>query len=398
MGQQFTRAGSAFSSLLILGPNTGPSTKKDSGHGGSISMGLMWGFSSMQGWRDRMEDAHLALQYIPGPWRRDRIWHDTPTFGVFDGHGGEHAAKFCQGRMPSEIAKCPGRDVASALDTAFHRMDQMLADAGCLPELNSLSNEGATPLRVHPSGVGCTALVCCVCPHEIVVANTGDSRAVLCRQGRAINMSEDHKPNLPRERLRIENAGGCVTKQPNGPYTIYRVNGDLSLSRSIGDLRFKQNIERQPWEQMVCCTPDIRVFEREPSDEFMILACDGIWDVLESQQVVNYIRPALGRLRDGTLRPEVIIEKLLDDCLSSDPSRDWGTGCDNMTVVLVVFNGSVAQVRRGPLGQVAYHEIGLPGLPNWLLCRDDRCSNMHACQRQLLSREMPKPEPVHLMR
>merc|ERR1719203_2444805 len=178
-----------------------------------------------------------------------------------------------------------------------------------------------------PDNIGCTAVVCCVRPDSITVANAGDSRAVLCRRGVAVEMSEDHKPNLPGELRRIHRAGGCVMEQHVAGQTYYRVNGNLNLSRSIGDLNYKQNFNLMPKDQVICCTPEVRAYRRQSGDEFMVLACDGVWDVLSSQDVVDYVRPRLGnfldleqRLRSGSLRLSSIVEGLLDQCLSPDLS------------------------------------------------------------------------------
>lgn len=334
---------------------TGPITDKESGDGMSKEMGLMWGHSCMQGWRDRMEDAHLAvpsLSAFVGPQQKrcgDQGWHDTAVFAVMDGHGGEHVAHFCERYLPAAIARGPSEDVRRALCDAFHRMDEMLADPANLDELNSLSNDispqAFNTWQANPECIGCTAVVCCVRPDSIVVANAGDSRAVLCRSGVAIDMSEDHKPNLPSERARIRRAGGEILEQRTGKHTQYRVNGNLNLSRSIGDLGYKQNFKLRPQDQMICSTPDVRHFWRQPGDEFMVLACDGVWDVLSSQEVVDYIRPQLQDFLMGTdqlydeppVRLSSILEGLLDHCLSPDLTQTFGLGGDNMTMVLVVL-------------------------------------------------------------
>jgi serine/threonine protein phosphatase PrpC len=80
---------------------------------------------------------------------------------------------------------------------------------------------------------GCTATVVLVTDTEIYCANAGDSRGVVSNSGKAIEMSIDHKPELPTERERIEKAGGFVEEN--------RVKGVLNLSRSLGDLEYKQD-------------------------------------------------------------------------------------------------------------------------------------------------------------
>jgi len=309
----------------------------------------------MQGWRDRMEDAHLAVPSLSSSVSarkmgyRDQGWGDTAVFAVMDGHGGENVAHFCARHLPEEVARGSSQDVKRALRDAFHRMDEMLADPANLDELNSLSNDPSPKAfkkwqHVNPECIGCTAVVCCVRRDSIVVANAGDSRAVLCRNGEAVDMSEDHKPNLPSERARIRRAGGSIMEQRFGSHTQYRVNGNLNLSRSIGDLGYKQNVYLRPQDQIICSTPDVKHFRRQAGDEFLVLACDGVWDVLSSQEVVDYIRPQLGGLFDSEsiydeppVRLSSIVEGLLDRCLSPDLAQTCGLGGDNMTMVLVVL-------------------------------------------------------------
>jgi serine/threonine protein phosphatase PrpC len=116
--------------------------------------------------------------------------------------------------------------------------------------------------------VGCTANVMLMTPTAYIVANAGDSRSVLCREGKAIGLSEDHKPDSPIEEERIKKAGGVIS--------MGRVNGGLNLTRSFGDFDYKR--KPLPYDQqMITCKPDVREFERKKGDEFILLGCDGIW-------------------------------------------------------------------------------------------------------------------------
>jgi protein phosphatase 1G len=270
---------------------------------------------------------------------------------VLDGHGGEQVARFCERHLPSEIAGRPNEDMETALVNAFHRMDELLVSPDGHQELQALSHSALSvwgQREVHPERVGSTAVVCCVRPDAYVVANAGDSRAVLCRRGRAIDLSEDHKPNVPSERSRIQKAGGFITERDVGlPSPVYRVNGDLSISRAIGDLRHKQNAHAAPQDQVIISTPDVKVVRRDVGDEFAVLACDGIWDVLSSQQAVDFLRPQVACVLEGKLSPASAVESLLDFCLTPDPAKTKGIGSDNMTVVLVVFGGAVGTI-HGP--------------------------------------------------
>ncbi|CAG2065447.1 unnamed protein product, partial [Timema podura] len=140
---------------------------------------------------------------------------------------------------------------------------------------------------------GCTAVVALLKDQELYVANAGDSRCVVCRKGEAIEMSLDHKPEDDVEMERIVKAGGKVTGDG-------RVNGGLNLSRALGDHAYKQSENLPAEEQMITALPDVRTLMINPDeDEFMILACDGIWNSLSSQEVVDFVRP---RIQEGHLK------------------------------------------------------------------------------------------------
>jgi serine/threonine protein phosphatase PrpC len=160
------------------------------------------------------------------------------------------------------------------------------------------------------------------------------------------------------------NAGGFVSH-------VGRVNGNLNLSRSLGDLKYKQ-VEGVPREdQMITAEPDITVTDLLPDDEFFILGCDGIWDCLTSQQAVSvnkhyligslYARSQcsvsssyrlillyLITLQCDFVRRKLIegytpmqcVDAVLQFCLSADPRGTSGIGGDNMTFLVVLLNPS----------------------------------------------------------
>jgi protein phosphatase 2C family protein 2/3 len=113
------------------------------------------------------------------------------------------------------------------------------------------------------------------------------------------------------------------------------VNGNLALSRAIGDFEFKQNKLLNQQQQIVTAFPDVLARTLTDQDEFIVLACDGIWDCMSNQEVVTFIRRGIaGRLSLGN-----ICERLMERCLAED-SDLGGVGCDNMTVVIVgLLNG-----------------------------------------------------------
>ncbi|PAA80067.1 hypothetical protein BOX15_Mlig004716g2, partial [Macrostomum lignano] len=179
---------------------------------------------------------------------------------------------------------------------------------------------------------GTTAVVALMVGDRLFVANAGDSRAVLSDAGVAVDMSDDHKPEDEPERQRIETAGGHVTKEG-------RVNGGLNLSRAIGDHAYKQNSELTAAKQIISPLPDVRSVTITDSHRFLLLACDGIWNSMSSQEAVDFCEK---RLSAG-LGPEQVCEALFDHCLAPNTEDSDGTGCDNMTAVLVRFHGADQQ-------------------------------------------------------
>mmetsp|Transcript_14393 Transcript_14393/g.20707 ORF Transcript_14393/g.20707 Transcript_14393/m.20707 type:complete len:511 (-) Transcript_14393:396-1928(-) len=176
----------------------------------------------------------------------------------------------------------------------------------------------------HPVRAGATAVVAVITGDTLTVANAGDSRAVLCRKdGQAEALSEDHKPEQSREKLRIMRAGGFVNN-------VGRINGNLNLSRSIGDLKYKQVGGLAPAEQMITAEPDIVQIKIRPDDEFIILGCDGIWDCLSNAKAVKFVRERI----DSKILALIGVE-MLNGIISTDPRLTQGIGSDNMTVMII---------------------------------------------------------------
>ena len=201
------------------------------------------------------------------------------------------------------------------------------SDGDAAPGGELMRRDAPRICTLPPSHVdaGCTAVVACVRGSQLVVANAGDSRAVLCRNGAALPLSEDHKPALERESSRIEQAGGWVTAQG-------RINGNLNLSRALGDLKYKGNAELPPSAQIITAEPDVRAHTLTEQDEFLVLACDGIWDCMSNQEVVDFVRE---RLPSTPLH--TIVEEMFERCVSEDPKLTQGIGGDNMTAIIVAF-------------------------------------------------------------
>lgn len=183
------------------------------------------------------------------------------------------------------------------------------------------------PPAVAQLQAGCTAVVAVLHGNDLYVANAGDSRAVLCRGGQAYALSEDHKPGQEGERSRIMAAGGFLSNIGG----VTRVNGNLNLSRAIGDLKYKTNSGLPANEQIITAEPDVKHVVLTHNDPFFLLACDGVWDVMTNQQACEFVSERLEQNRDL----KTISSELLDACLASNPSETQGVGCDNMTAIIV---------------------------------------------------------------
>jgi serine/threonine protein phosphatase PrpC len=184
-----------------------------------------------------------------------------------------------------------------------------------------------------------------VTPTHFICANAGDSRSVYCK-GSVVALSEDHKPDNPDERARIERAGGHVAQGMMGMGPM-RVDGDLAVSRCLGDFEYKQNKRLPPVEQKVSPLPECRICQRDPSkDELLILACDGIWDVMTNQECCDALRQLL---LEGEKDMGNVAEECLMMCLDKESK-------DNMSAVVVAFPAAKYGSGPGVAGRAATRE------------------------------------------
>ncbi|OAA68057.1 protein phosphatase [Niveomyces insectorum RCEF 264] len=272
---------------------------------------LLYGVSAMQGWRISMEDAHTTVLDLLESFPLAARGHSSKIsfFGVYDGHGGDKVALFAGKHLHKIVAK----------QEAFKKgnYEQALKD-GFLATDRAILNDPKYEEEVS----GCTACVGLITDDKIYLANAGDSRSVLGVKGRAKPLSFDHKPQNDAEKARITAAGGFVD--------FGRVNGNLALSRAIGDFEFKKSAELSPEQQIVTAFPDVTVHDLGDNDEFLVVACDGIWDCQSSQAVVEFVRRGIAAKQDL----DKICENMMDNCLASN-SETGGVGCDNMTMVVI---------------------------------------------------------------
>ena len=269
--------------------------------------------SAMQGWRDTMEDYCVVS-----------VDSEVVCLGVLDGHGGKEVAAFAAGYLARTIPqKILTTDSELALRTSFLEVDDQLRTVEVQSQLARSLNDG-TEGAVIVSDQGCAALVALLTDSHLVVANAGDCRCVLGVNGEAVQVTTDHKPLLPSERQRILSAGSSVIDG--------RVNDILDLSRGLGDLAFKANGALPPESQAITAVPETYTVPVTADTDFVVMATDGVWDVLTSEACVDLI---YREMRGRTVGE--VAEKVLENCLAADPNNLGGLGCDNMACVLIRF-------------------------------------------------------------
>jgi protein phosphatase 2C family protein 2/3 len=313
-----------------------PVLEKETNYGGNDK--VIFAISSMQGWRVSMEDAHIAILSLVEEIekiKKDKennntdnkdeqnsekgndedtykLENDMSFFGVFDGHSGGVVSKYASKELHKILVNdndFKSKNYEKALKSAFFKLDdQMQKDA-------ELSNCEA----------GSTAVVSLITDKSLYIANCGDSRAIISSNGKALALSVDHKPTLPDEKTRIYNSGGFLQSG--------RVNGQLAVSRSLGDFVYKTNTGIPSEEQTVTANPDILIRNIAEDDEFIVLACDGVWDYMSNEQVIDFIREGIS----NRLGLSQIAENLLNECASEKDDGSKKPSFDNMTMIIVGF-------------------------------------------------------------
>ncbi|KAH7686518.1 protein phosphatase 2C protein [Dioscorea alata] len=328
----------------------------------------LWGSISICGRRPEMEDAVVAvprffdipMTMLPADLVVDGINADLISlpghfFGVYDGHGGAQVANYCRERvhlaLVEELRNIRASTGGTSRDdwqkqwekafiSCFLKVDDEVGgkvSRGASGGTSDVSEEISTSLGpagisepVAPETVGSTAVVAVICSSHIIIANCGDSRAVLCRGKQPLALSVDHKPNRDDEYARIEAGGGKVI-QWNG----YRVFGVLAMSRSIGDRYLK------PW---IIPDPEVTVVQRAREDECLILASDGLWDVMSNEEACDAARRRilLWHKKNGATATPCLIQRGEEADPAAQAAADYLSKLaiqkgskDNITVIVV---------------------------------------------------------------
>jgi serine/threonine protein phosphatase PrpC len=274
----------------------------------------------MQGYRVNMEDAHTIQLKLSDKFP------NMSLFAVFDGHGGDKASIFMAERLHKEVAKLDKPNDQAALGKVIADLDRefcsmksdrengttccfaLVVEQKAKPKAKSKNKKKGRKSKVEPAK-----------SWHIIVGNLGDSRAILIKSdGKLHSLTTDHKPENPEEDKRIKAAGGFVHGN--------RVDGQLAMSRAIGDFKYKDNPEIAPEHQKVIAVPEFVEIDAKEGD-LLLLYCDGIVEQMSNEDVKNI---AVGALES---KEKDLAHILSDICMQS---LEKGSK-DNMSVIGILF-------------------------------------------------------------
>jgi len=259
---------------------------------------------SLKGLRNQNEDTHDVILNTDNNICKLK---NLNYFAVFDGHGGKEVSTyiksnlskyFLNNKVSYPISKRYVTNVYDYVQKSLHKYD-------------------------FAYGAGCTGLVVIHFKNNgenyLNIFNNGDSRCILCRDNFGMPLTKDHKPNWPEERARIEQLGGVITFDGYD----FRIK-DLSVSRAFGDIDASPFVTHQP---------DVYRYKLDKNDKFIIMACDGLWDVLNNHDVTNFV---LSNCYDIVTKQRInknvnIAKKLAEYAIKKGST-------DNITCIVIFFN------------------------------------------------------------
>ena len=360
------------------------------------------GHSSLQGVRPSMEDEVLIKENF-------RLSHPTAAlpgplsfYGVFDGHGGRQAAIYTRdhlftfltqalekGTAPEEalraafletdttfIAACRGeeKEAEGATDKEEHiekekdKAPTSTSSSTIPPPINtslslssssaSSSSSSASLDKGDTSGTTAVAILICHSSHTLYIAHVGDSRAILLSTttspSTVLSLTSDHKADRPDEVERIRAAGGFVVHK--------RVMGELAVSRAIGDVDFKKQ-SSLPVFDFVIADPEVSVRELKEEEDVLVMACDGLYDVMTNEKVAEYVREGFKERKGEQELAEAIVHHAIDKLLTRD----------NVTVIIVRMAKGERTGGGGGAGWGAELSTPRAACPAWRAWRGTPC-------------------------
>lgn len=256
-------------------------------------------YKSLKGKRQTNEDNHTIIEGAPP--------YNINMYCVYDGHGGGNVSRLLSNIVPKLF-------INEKITYPLNRgRVKILCDAiqkGMINKIPHIVNEcGSTCLMIFHFNYNNS--------RYINIVNIGDSRAVICNNITAHALTMDHKPLNPIERQRIARAGGKIY---NDGYD-WRISG-LSVSRAFGDTS-------SPYTSPI---PDVILYKICKLDKFIIMACDGLWDVVDNQTAVNFVLHACYNINGARINEKINIAEQLAEYAITQGSQD------NVTVIVIFIN------------------------------------------------------------
>lgn len=351
--------------IMLNGPYEGPYKLSLNDHilvartGFSVNR-FDYGISEEMGMRQTMEDSCVIVQHLNvAPLNISPL---TPQsfFGVFDGHGGARASRYLSQKLHV--------NVAAALLNNSNTLLQVAAESIQEATTSTASSSSSTLSKKFDSFVekilfdvfletdrqfiegdknnshGSTATTALMLGNRLYCANVGDSRVLLSRAGTPLLLTIDQKPSRADEAKRIRDAGGFIINN--------RVMGELAISRAFGDADFKRSISAALQDEgvdlpvgapdtdfdqpLITALPEIQIVDVEPTDEFLVLACDGLFDVFESIEIVNFVKEEMSEHGDV----QKCAASLTHEAIRKRHSRD------NVSVIIILLNDSMTNTNN----------------------------------------------------
>ncbi|CAG9582126.1 protein phosphatase 2C-like protein [Leishmania major strain Friedlin] len=263
------------------------------------------GVASDQGIRSSMEDEHVTV-----------VEPEVCFFGIYDGHGGRQCAEYVRARL-HEITlahECLKTDPRKAISDAFAQVEREF--------LGQNTND--------MSSAGCVCAAAVVQGSVLTVGNVGDCEVVLARAGQPVLLTVKHNPSCnDAEATRVKKAGGCIFNCRVGHPRFNPRMCSLAVSRAVGDAGFKLEEYTNGKPSGIIAVADTSEVLLAKDDEFLILACDGLWDTMSYAEAVELATAYMASGADANS----VADQLVGEALRR------GTR-DNVTAIFVRLGGS----------------------------------------------------------